>query len=80
MRARVMILKPLASIATLGTGGAGGREGPTMQMGGAIGAFVGRLLPTTERERSIVFVANETTRVSFRAPASIRSARPFAAA
>jgi chloride channel protein, CIC family len=70
IRARVMILKPIASIATLGTGGAGGREGPTMQMGGAIGAFVGRLLPTTERERRVLMIAGVAAGISavFRTP------------
>ena len=44
MRRRVVWVKALASIFTLGTGGAGGREGPTMQIGGALGSLVGALL------------------------------------
>src|SRR6266545_846217 len=35
IRRRVSWVKALASIFTLGTGGSGGREGPTMQIGGA---------------------------------------------
>src|SRR5262245_40680886 len=37
IRRRVAWVKALASMLTLGTGGAGGREGPTMQIGGALG-------------------------------------------
>ena len=42
IRRRVAWVKALASLFTLGTGGAGGREGPTMQIGGALGSLVGR--------------------------------------
>ncbi len=42
-QARVWV-KALASIFTLGTGGAGGREGPTMQIGGALGSLCARAL------------------------------------
>lgn len=70
MRRRVILLKPLASIATLGTGGAGGREGPTMQLGGAIGAWIGTLLPSTERERRVLMIAGVAAGLSavFRTP------------
>ena len=54
---RVPLLKALASILTLGFGGSGGREGPTMQMGGAIGSLVGQFLRVTDRERRILLVA-----------------------
>ncbi len=57
VRKRVTIIKALASILTLGSGGSGGREGPTMQMGGAIGSAVGGFLRVTERERRILLVA-----------------------
>ena len=40
LRPRVIWVKTLASISTLGTGGAGGREGPTMLIGGALGSLV----------------------------------------
>ena len=40
IRRRVIWVKALASLFTLGTGGAGGREGPTMQIGGALGSVV----------------------------------------
>jgi CIC family chloride channel protein len=57
IRPRVIWVKALASIFTLGSGGSGGREGPTMQIGGALGSLVGRLLGTTTRERQILLVA-----------------------
>ena len=57
VRRRVLWAKPLASFATLSTGGAGGREGPTMQIGAAIGVTVGRLLRLGSRERRILLVA-----------------------
>ena len=44
VRRRVIWVKALASILTLGSGGSGGREGPTMQMGGALGSAVGLAL------------------------------------
>jgi CIC family chloride channel protein len=57
VRKRVAFVKAVVSILTLGSGGSGGREGPTMQMGGAIGSLVGQWLRTTERERRILLVA-----------------------
>jgi CIC family chloride channel protein len=70
IRARVMLLKPIASIATLGFGGAGGREGPTMQMGGAIGSWIGSQLPSTGRERRVLMIAGVAAGISavFRTP------------
>ncbi len=57
VRRRVLVVKALAAICSLGTGGSGGREGPTMQIGGAIGALVGRWLPANKRERRVLLVA-----------------------
>ncbi len=67
---RVLWAKPLASIATLGTGGSGGREGPTMQIGAAIGAFVGKTLALSQRERRVLMVAGIAAGISavFRTP------------
>jgi CIC family chloride channel protein len=69
-RVRVPFVKVLTSVLTLGTGGAGGREGPTMQIGGASGSVVARLLRTGERERKILYVAGIAAGVSavFRTP------------
>lgn len=70
MRRRVIALKPLASIAVLGSGGAGGREGPTMQLGGALGAWVARVFTTSERERRVLMIAGVAAGISavFRTP------------
>jgi CIC family chloride channel protein len=70
VRRRVPIVKVLASIFCLGTGGSGGREGPTMQIGGAIGSLVGRYLRVTDRERRILLVAGTAAGMAavFRTP------------
>ena len=70
IRPRVIGLKALASMFTLGTGGAGGREGPTMQIGGALGSLVAKWLGVNARERRILLVAGVAAGMSavFRTP------------
>lgn len=70
IRPRVIAVKLLASICTLGTGGAGGREGPTMHIGAALGSLVGRLLQVSARERRVLLVAGVSAGVAavFRTP------------
>jgi CIC family chloride channel protein len=70
VRARVIAVKCLASLCTLGTGGAGGREGPTIQIGGALGSLVARVLDVSARERRILLVAGAAAGISavFRTP------------
>jgi CIC family chloride channel protein len=70
IRPRVIWVKGLASILTLGTGGSGGREGPTMQIGGALGSAVASLLRVGPRERRILLVAGVAAGMSavFRTP------------
>ncbi len=70
IRRRVIWVKSLTSMFTLGTGGAGGREGPTMQIGGALGGLVGRWLNASHRERRILMVAGVAAGMSavFRCP------------
>jgi len=70
VRRRVVWVKTLASLCTLGTGGAGGREGPTMQIGGALGSLVGRVLRVSARERRILLVAGVAAGIAavFRTP------------
>ena len=70
VRKRVAFVKAVVSILTLGSGGSGGREGPTMQMGGALGSLVGQVLRSTDRERRILLVAGTAAGMAavFRTP------------
>jgi CIC family chloride channel protein len=70
IRRRVIWVKALASIFTLAAGGAGGREGPTMQIGAALGSTVGQILRVAARERRILMVAGVAAGMSavFRTP------------
>lgn len=70
VRNRVLWVKLLASWATLATGGAGGREGPTIQLGGATGSLISRLLGLSTRERRILLLAGAAAGISavFRTP------------
>jgi len=70
VRKRVAFVKAIVSILTLGSGGSGGREGPTMQMGGALGSLVGQLLRVTDRERRVLLVAGTAAGMAavFRTP------------
>ncbi len=70
IRRRVLWVKALASIFTLASGGSGGREGPTMQIGGALGSLVARGLRVSARERRILLVAGVAAGISavFRTP------------
>ncbi len=55
LRGRVPLAGTLATGLALGTGASGGREGPIVLIGGAIGSAVARLLPLDEeRTRSMV--------------------------
>jgi CIC family chloride channel protein len=70
VRPRVLWVKFAASVATLGTGGSGGREGPTMQIGAALGSVVARYLTLSARERRTLMVAGIAAGISavFRTP------------
>lgn len=70
VRNRVLPAKFFASLFTLSTGGAGGREGPTIQIGGAVGALVSRVLKVSARERHILLLAGAAAGISavFRTP------------
>lgn len=70
IRRRVVWIKAMASMCTLGTGGAGGREGPTMQIGAALGSFIARGLRVNARERRILLIAGVAAGISavFRTP------------
>lgn len=64
MRKRVALVKIIATSFTLGTGGSGGREGPTMQVGAGIGALVGRVIEVSPRERRVLAVSGTAAGLS----------------
>ncbi len=68
--ARVTLVKGLASLAILSTGGSAGRQGPIAQIGAGIGSAIGRLLNLSDRERRILLLAGCGGGLSaiFRAP------------
>jgi len=70
IRARVPLVKLIASAITIGTGGSGGREGPIAQIGAGFGSLLGRLLRMSIQERRILLVAGVGAGVAaiFRAP------------
>jgi CIC family chloride channel protein len=49
IRARVAIAKAVASALTIASGGSAGREGPVIQIGSAIGSWVGQVLHVSSR-------------------------------
>ncbi len=54
---RLLLVKFFGGIIALGSGMALGREGPTVQMGGAVGDAISRFLKVSERERMILISA-----------------------
>lgn len=54
MRARVPLVKTIASAITIGSGGSAGREGPTAQIASGVGAIVGDLLKLSDDERRLL--------------------------
>ena len=57
VRYRVPALKFLVSIFTIGTGGSGGREGPTAQIGSGLGSLLARPLGLSTQERRVAMMA-----------------------
>jgi chloride channel protein, CIC family len=53
IRARIPIVKLVASAITIGSGGSGGREGPTAQIGAGFGSFLARVLDLDARDARI---------------------------
>jgi CIC family chloride channel protein len=70
IRARVPIVKIIASAITLGTGGSGGREGPIAQIGSGFGSWLATLLRLSDSERRIMLIAGAAGGIGaiFRAP------------
>lgn len=50
-------IKALATILTLATGGAAGREGPVMQIGASLGSWIGQRLGLSATQRRILLLA-----------------------
>lgn len=67
---RVPIIKPLASLVTIATGGSAGREGPLMQSASGIGSVLSRMMGLDDHERRILVVAGAAagTGAIFRTP------------
>ena len=53
IRRRVPVVKAIASAFTIGSGGSGGREGPTAQIAAGFGSFIGDILKLPVRDRRI---------------------------
>jgi len=70
IRARVPLVKMVASAITIGTGGSGGREGPIAQIGAGFGSFLATRLGLSARDRRILLAAGIGGGVGaiFRAP------------
>lgn len=70
IRGRVPIVKAIASIATISTGGSAGREGPIAQIGAGFGSFLADRLKLSVSDRRILLLAGMAGGVgaTFRAP------------
>jgi CIC family chloride channel protein len=70
IRARVPLVKAIASAITLGTGGSGGREGPIAQIGAGFGSVLGQILRLHPSQRRVLLSAGMGAGVGaiFRAP------------
>ena len=70
IRARVPLVKGIATIFTLAGGGSAGKEGPIMQIGAGIGSFLATRLGLSARDRRILLLAGAAGGLGaiFRAP------------
>ncbi len=70
VRARVPILKTVASAITIGSGGAAGREGPTAQIAAGFGSVMGTLLRLPAEERRYLLLVGMAAGLSavFKSP------------
>ena len=70
IRTRVPLIKGVASIITIGTGGSAGQEGPIAQIGAGFGSFLANLLRLSPDERRLLMLAGAAGGVGaiFRAP------------
>ncbi|MGH8428308.1 MAG: chloride channel protein [Gammaproteobacteria bacterium] len=56
VRARVPLVKTIVSAITIGSGGSGGREGPTAQIASGVGGVIGQLFKLPDEERRLVIL------------------------
>lgn len=70
IRARVIVVKSIASAITIGSGGAAGREGPTAQIAAGIGSLLGRLLRLSDDEKRLMVLVGMAAGLSaiFKSP------------
>jgi H+/Cl- antiporter ClcA len=70
MRPRVTVVKMVASAITIGSGGSGGREGPTAQISASFGSILARALNLTPADSRIAVSAGIASGIAaiFRAP------------
>lgn len=70
IRGRVPWIKALASVATIGTGGSAGREGPIAQIGAGFGSYLANRLNLPVSDRRILLLAGIAGGIgaTFRAP------------
>lgn len=70
IRTRVPLIKGLASVITIGSGGSAGQEGPIAQIGAGFGSWLARLLRLTPDERRLLMLAGAAGGIGaiFRAP------------
>lgn len=70
MRSRVTVVKMVASAITIGSGGSGGREGPTAQISASFGSILARALNLTPADARIAVAAGIAAGIGaiFRAP------------
>lgn len=70
IRKRVPIVKMIASIITIGSGGSAGREGPVAQIGAGFSSFLADILKLGERDRRILLICGVAAGVGciFKAP------------
>jgi len=70
IRARVPIVKTLASAITIATGGSAGREGPIAQIGAGFGSVLATKLKLTDEDRRIMVVSGMAAGIGsiFRSP------------
>jgi CIC family chloride channel protein len=57
MRKRVSLVKGIAAVLLVGSGGSAGREGPIAQVGASLGSMLGSALRLSDRERRLLLLA-----------------------